>query len=174
MPNRIALHPLTHRDIEPLVDLLALKTIRIDLGYYTSDHQADAINLADFKRQAQRDLIDSFDDSSRLVYTIRCDDQCIGEVSLFEWDKELHRAQLLMYIDPNYQSLGYGKTALTLFLKQMTAVEHLHRLEVEVFGNNAHALRLYESVGFHFEGIRKDASIFNDCFIDIYHYAWLF
>ena len=174
MPNSITIRPLKDSDISILVDILALKETRFDLGYYSSDAQADTIDMADFKQQAYDELSSSFDDPSRLVFAIHDGHHCVGEISLFEWDRDVQSAQLLMYIHPNHRHRGYGAQALRLFLNHLASLKQVHRLSIEVFGSNIHALHLYESVGFAFEGIKRDASKYNDSFIDIFQYAWIF
>lgn len=64
-----------------------------------------------------------------------------------------HVGQLGMYVRKEWRGQGIGKRLLTACLS--AAKEGgLEKVELEVFADNASAIRLYESAGFHREGLK--------------------
>jgi RimJ/RimL family protein N-acetyltransferase len=79
---------------------------------------------------------------------------------------------VLRYVDPDNRcasfrvnlatwaprGVGLGSEATVLLLRHGLAFwPDLHRIELEVFDFNAHAIRSYEKVGFVREGYKRDA-----------------
>ena len=86
--------------------------------------------------------IDSDEDTDMLMITM--DDNTIGKIRVKREDGE---AWIYGFcILPDYQGKGIGRKVLRNVVKDQSALGHSVHLEVET--KNAHALKLYESVGF--------------------------
>lgn len=79
-----------------------------------------------------------------------------------------HSAILAIMVHPEYQ----GKGICTALLKKAIELADnwlmLVRLELTVFVENERAVKLYQSLGFHIEGIKKYAAIRNGKYADVY------
>ncbi|MEA4961027.1 GNAT family N-acetyltransferase [Lutispora sp.] len=82
-----------------------------------------------------------------------------------------HSASIGLMVHPDYQARGIGTA---LFEKIIDLADNwlmLTRLELAVFVENQRAVKLYESLGFQIEGIKKYASIKNGKYVDEYMMA---
>ncbi|MCB9593797.1 MAG: GNAT family N-acetyltransferase [Sandaracinaceae bacterium] len=83
-----------------------------------------------------------------------------------------HAAGLGMHVDPRHHGRGVGHALMAELLRRATALG-LHRVELEVFGDNPRALRIYEGAGFAHEGTRKLACFRDGAFVDDLMMSWL-
>lgn len=84
----------------------------------------------------------------------------VGFVYL-EWGKGRWRriATLVMGIDDRYAGKKIGKTLVTTALDIGFTFIDLHKIELVVYVDNKHAIRLYESCGFIHEGTKRGNAI---------------
>ncbi|MCC7368340.1 MAG: GNAT family N-acetyltransferase [Chloroflexi bacterium] len=68
-----------------------------------------------------------------------------------------HGASLGMMVHDRFQGQGIGRMLLTGLLDLADNFLGLERIELEVFADNAHAIRLYERLGFEHEGRKRKA-----------------
>lgn len=83
--------------------------------------------------------------------------ELIGFVALdgIEWNNA--RSSLAIGIgDKKHRGKGYGREAMELILQFAFTELNLHRVELNYFNYNENAGRLYESVGFKYEGAKRD------------------
>jgi RimJ/RimL family protein N-acetyltransferase len=69
--------------------------------------------------------------------------------------------------DRDYWGQGYGTDALRVTLRFAFEELDLHRVTLNVFGNNVRAMRAYERVGFRHEGRLREAMLRDGGRIDI-------
>lgn len=84
----------------------------------------------------------------------------IGTIGLFSDDDspQHHRnAHLGLSLHPEYQGKGYGSEAIRWATNWGFRHANLHRIEIEAFGYNPGALRLYRRLGFKEEVRLRDA-----------------
>lgn len=62
---------------------------------------------------------------------------------------------------------GYGTDAMRALVRHATHDLNLHRVQLEVFGDNAAAIASYARVGFVVEGVRKDAMFKGGAYRDL-------
>jgi RimJ/RimL family protein N-acetyltransferase len=62
-----------------------------------------------------------------------------------------------LMIDPAHRGQGLGAAILRALAGRLLTGDALHRLEAEVYGFNAAALRTFEAAGFRREGVRRRA-----------------
>jgi RimJ/RimL family protein N-acetyltransferase len=90
-----------------------------------------------------------------------------GEVVLNELDPDNESCNfriLLFY--PRNRSRGLGTEATRLILGHAFETVGLHRVDLEVFAFNPRARRVYEKVGFVYEGTKRDALRWDGEWID--------
>lgn len=97
--------------------------------------------------QAERDDVDMF--------AMEDGDIPIGVCGLTDIDWVNRRAEFSLYVRPGNQGQGYGKQGLQMLLNYGFDVLNLNRIWGETFEDNP-ALKLFESLGFEEEGIRKE------------------
>jgi len=71
--------------------------------------------------------------------------------------KSLNRSIELTRIVIAEPGLGYGKRALHLVIKKVFEEYKAHRFWLDVFEHNQRARHVYQSVGFHEEGVLREA-----------------
>ena len=86
-----------------------------------------------------------------------------------------HRsAQLGIAIgEREFQGKGYGAEAIGLLLEYGFATLGLHRIELQVYENNARGIRCYEKCGFRREGVRREARWWAGRWWSVFEYAIL-
>ncbi|MET9252375.1 GNAT family protein [Streptomyces sp. NPDC003717] len=92
--------------------------------------------------------------------------EVLGEVVLHDWDPHRRSCTFRTLIGPRGRGRGVGTEATRLIVGY--GFEHLglHRVELEAYGNNARALRVYEKVGFVVEGVRREAAWRDGAWVD--------
>lgn len=79
-----------------------------------------------------------------------------------------HSASIGIMVHTRYQGKGIGKALMEKAIDLADNWLMLIRLELEVFVDNEAAIRLYKSVGFEIEGIKKYAAVRNGKYEDNY------
>ncbi|MEV5515266.1 GNAT family protein [Streptomyces flaveolus] len=102
-------------------------------------------------RGAQPDRLD-------LAVTDPADGELLGEVVLYEWDPANRSCTFRTLIGPRGRGRGVGTEATRLIVGHAFEQLGLHRVQLEVYGNNHRALRVYEKAGFVVEGVRRQAA----------------
>lgn len=82
----------------------------------------------------------------------------IGWCDIARHDREgfRHAGRLGIGIVPAFRAQGLGRRLVTAAIERAWKAG-IERIELEVFGSNARAMSLYESLGFVHEGVRKRA-----------------
>lgn len=86
------------------------------------------------------------------------DDRLIGFVALFsiEWANAAG-VMALGVGEPEYRERGYGTDIMRTILRYAFDELNLHRVGLDVNGNNPRAIHVYEKLGFQREGIRRES-----------------
>jgi RimJ/RimL family protein N-acetyltransferase len=83
----------------------------------------------------------------------------IGGVSLQDARPEYRAATLGIALgDKTFWDGGYGTDAMRTVCRFGFEMMNLHRIELDVYADNARAQHVYEKVGFRLEGRRRDAT----------------
>jgi RimJ/RimL family protein N-acetyltransferase len=83
--------------------------------------------------------------------------ELLGEVVLNAWDPAARSCNFRTLIGPRGRDRGIGTEATRLIVAYGFERLGLHRIELEVYGDNHRARRVYEKVGFVVEGVRREA-----------------
>lgn len=101
-------------------------------------------------------------------------DRILGLVSLTAIDHMNQSAQLhIMIGEKENQGRGIGTYAVKQMLFHAFMNMNLHRVELTVLEDNKRAQRLYEKVGFNYEGTKRKAKYKNGQFVNMLEYAIL-
>lgn len=109
-----------------------------------------------------------------LAVVVRDGDRHIGNIGLHGIDPVNRKATFGIVIgDTRFQGLGFGSEAVALAVKYGFEVLNLHRIELDVFADNARARRVYEKAGFVAEGVGRQAFYRHGEWVDDVRYAIL-
>lgn len=110
---------------------------------------------------------------SRYNFIIDSEGQPVGHVAIeADWERDTS-AELGIVVDPMHQRRGFGTRAVSLALDFAFGEKRAHRVWAGVLGNNAPALRLFETAGFVEEGRAREARREGDEWIDHVYFAML-
>jgi len=149
-------------------DKVLLRPVAVeDADFIPDDDDPEAMRLTGSHRRPEhsRELMREWyatradhDDRLDLAVVDRATGQFTGEVVLNELDpdNESCNFRILLYGEAN-RDRGLGTEATRLILRHAFENVGLHRVSLEVYEFNPRARRVYEKVGFVFEGTRRDA-----------------
>ena len=83
-------------------------------------------------------------------------DEYLGTISLKNMDLDSLMAEYAITTRKKARGKGVGFTATGILLKKAFKEYGLHRVYLNVFSDNAAAIKMYERCGFHFEGEFRD------------------
>ncbi|MFD4555772.1 GNAT family N-acetyltransferase [Streptomyces sp. NPDC058469] len=92
--------------------------------------------------------------------------ELLGEVVLYEWDPAARSCTFRTLIGPRGRGRGIGTEATRLIVGYGFEQLGLHRVQLEVYGHNHRARRVYEKVGFVVEGVRREAQLRDGEWVD--------
>jgi len=92
--------------------------------------------------------------------------ELLGEVVLHEWDPTARSCTFRTLIGPRGRGRGIGTEATRLIVGHAFEQLGLHRIQLEVYGHNHRARRVYEKVGFVVEGVRREARLRDGEWVD--------
>jgi RimJ/RimL family protein N-acetyltransferase len=123
----------------------------------TGSHPRPELTSREFMREWYATRADH-DNRLDLAVVARATGLFVGEVVLNELDpdNESCNFRILLFGDAN-RDRGLGTEATRLILRHAFENVGLHRVDLEVYDFNPRARRVYEKVGFVFEGTRRDA-----------------
>lgn len=100
------------------------------------------------------------------------DESFIGQMDIFEINWKIRKGILGTVIGSEAaRGKGYGTEALKLMQDYAFGVLGLERLELDVYAQNARAIRCYEKAGFKREGTRRHAAMVNGAYADVHMMA---
>lgn len=125
-----------------------------DIQRYFKRRMADSTieDVLNFIEKASS--VDAVSTGTNLHYAIadQADDQYLGTVSLKNIDLENRHAEFAIVTRKKAHDKGIGHEATILMLKKAFNEIGLQRVFLNVFSNNASAIKLYERCGFRPEG----------------------
>ncbi len=83
-----------------------------------------------------------------------------------------HTGSLGMGVLPGYRGLGIGRRLLQACINKATG-KGITRIELEARADNERAIRLYESMGFKHEALKRRAMRFDGVYYDAVQMSWL-
>jgi RimJ/RimL family protein N-acetyltransferase len=108
-----------------------------------------------------------FDDRLDLAVIERATGGYAGEVVLNDFVPENEACSFrILLVGAQYRDRGLGTEATRLILAHAFETVGLHRVELEVYAFNPRARRVYEKVGFVYEGTKRDALRWDGQWVD--------
>ena len=126
---------------------------RLREGYATDIMRNGGTSEEDARTKAGVDIERLFPDgqpsSDQFVFVVEADGESVGELWVAERDGDLGRGLWIydVQIDEAHRGRGYGREAM-LFAEEEARRRGLGRVALNVFGGNAAARGLYESLGY--------------------------
>ncbi len=124
--------------------------------------------------EEQRQHIDFVLTRGGMIFVAEHDGQIVGHLgaTIYAFRRVRHSATIVIGIIQEWTRRGVGNSLFTA-MEEWAQQKHLHRLELTVMTNNTAGIALYKKRGFQIEGMRKDAYLVNDRYIDEYSMAKL-
>ncbi|MFC8779670.1 GNAT family N-acetyltransferase [Streptomyces nigra] len=150
--ERTVLRPFTEADATVMAEIIEDPDVVRFTGEPSAELTEERLRSWYGSRSEQTDRLD-------LAVTDRATGELVGEVVLFEWDAHAHGCTFRTLIGPRGRGRGLGTEATRLIVGYGFEQLGLHRIQLEAYGHNARALRVYEKVGFVREGVRREADL---------------
>ncbi len=108
-----------------------------------------------------------------MEFVIYDNEEIIGQVALKSIRWYNRKAELSLFIKPDFQGQGRGGKILEAMMEYAFGKLNLYRLEAEVLEYNEKALKMVEMLGFTPEGKLRQAKYHNGKYYDIFRYGIL-
>ncbi len=121
------------------------------------------------KRQIEEWIDFNSAGKSDLVYAIVDEaDEAVGQVGLYKIDHRIRSAEFAIMVGvPELWGTGLGTLITHLVLAHGFKNLNLNRIYLELLETNERAMKLYEKVGFKFEGRRRQAQFKHGRYLDV-------
>ncbi|MFF5492201.1 GNAT family N-acetyltransferase [Streptomyces aquilus] len=157
--EKTVLRPFTEADAEIMAEIIRDPEVVRFTGGPDTEFTLEQLRSWYGSRSAQPDRLD-------LAVTDRATGELVGEVVLYEWDARARGCTFRTLLGPRGRDRGLGTEATRLVLGYGFEELGLHRVQLEVYGHNARALRAYEKAGFVREGVRREADLRDGRWVD--------
>ncbi len=152
--QRVVLRPLGPEHAEAFWRSLADPQMRRLTGTH-AEFRRDQIDAWLADRSTQHDRLD-------LAIHRRTDDRYLGELALNELDPANESVGVRIALASSEMTgKGYGSDALRTILTHAFDTVGIHRVHLDVYACNTHAIRTYERLGFTHEGRARDALLWD-------------
>ena len=161
--ERLTLRKPTYDDVATLLELTQDDEVMLYYG------------MEPFKEEKQsRDEIDWFlkiwkeGTGTRWVITLKGQDDFIGEIGFYEYEKKHRRAEIGYKLSKRFWRRGYMTEALMGMLDYMYKTLDLNRVHALVDPMNEGSLRMIEKQGFQREGLLRSYEYERGAYVDLY------
>jgi RimJ/RimL family protein N-acetyltransferase len=152
--QRVVLRPLGPEHAEAFWSSLPDPEGRRLTGTHTEFHR-DEIDAWLATRSQQVDRLD-------LAIHHRDDDRYLGELALIDLDPANESAGIRIALaSTTIAGKGYGSDAIRTILAHAFDTVGIHRVHLDVYAFNTHAIRTYERLGFTHEGRAREALLWD-------------
>ncbi|RSN07002.1 GNAT family N-acetyltransferase [Streptomyces sp. WAC 01325] len=157
--DRTVLRPFTEDDAAVMAEIIEDPEVVRFTGEASEEFSLERLRSWYGSRSAQNDRLD-------LAVTDRATGELVGEVVLYEWDPTARSCTFRTLVGPRGRGRGIGTEATRLIVGHGFEQLGLHRIQLEAYGHNPRALRVYEKVGFVVEGVRREADFRDGQWLD--------
>ncbi|WP_336035915.1 GNAT family N-acetyltransferase [Halobacterium yunchengense] len=161
--DRVSLHPIEEADYEFVREYRNHPDVRIpltDSRIRTVEDVAESVEDADY-----RFLVCASDENGDRVR--------VGEVAFAYVAREGERGALMYWIAPEHRGNGYVTEATELFLDYAFRECGFHKVTARVLESNEASAATLEKLGFVREGTRRESSVVDGEYEDMYTYGLL-
>jgi RimJ/RimL family protein N-acetyltransferase len=110
-------------------------------------------------------------DSIRLLVTV--DGERAGAVELEDVDRTAGRAELAVWLHPDYRGNGRAREAVELLVGYAFDELRLHRVVADAYADNDRSRRILDAVGFVHEGTGREDDFLGGEYVDTVYYGLL-
>ena len=154
VPPAVRLRPATPADAELLAALVADPRVARTLAAVTPSEPAELRRLVESAAEHP-------DEEGRLVVEAALDGRPPRAVGSVAWTTRNRRSRIAevqaLVVAPDAWGRGVGEAALRALVADLVHGRGFHRVELEAYGFNGAAHRLFERAGFRREGVRREA-----------------
>jgi RimJ/RimL family protein N-acetyltransferase len=122
--------------------------------------------LHDSRKFSLEDSLSWFDNFNPDYWMIYADEDAVGYFRLSNRSKENSNIYIGADIHPKFQGKGYAFLAYKVFIPFLFSEYSLHKISLEVLGDNTRAIRLYEKLGFVYEGTKRDEVLKQNTYVN--------
>lgn len=112
-------------------------------------------------------------DNGHVHFTVAVDGDPVGTVSVHGVDDVNGSAEIGIWIGSDHWGNGYGTAAARLATDYAFDHHRRHRVVARVFEGNDASARIWEKLGFEFEGTHRDEVFIEGEYVDVRYYAVL-
>ncbi|MFD8044339.1 GNAT family N-acetyltransferase [Streptomyces chartreusis] len=157
--DRTVLRPFTEADAAVMAEIIEDPEVVRFTGEASEEFSLERLRSWYGSRSAQNDRLD-------LAVTDRATGELVGEVVLYEWDATARSCTFRTLVGPRGRGRGIVTEATRLIVGHGFEQLGLHRIQLEAYGHNPRALRVYEKAGFVVEGVRREADFRDGQWLD--------
>ncbi len=157
--EKTVLRPFTGADAEPMWKVIQDPEVVRFTFKPSTEFTLEQLRSVYAARATQPDRLD-------LAVTDPATGELLGEVVLYEWCPDARSCTFRTLIGPRGRGRGIGTEATRLIVGYGFEQLGLHRVQLELYGNNHRARRVYEKVGFVVEGARREAQLRDGEWVD--------
>jgi RimJ/RimL family protein N-acetyltransferase len=166
--SRIILRKMTPEDIELYHgwrnDMDVMKSTSPFLDIYNFDETREFVNQVILGSHSTKSYIIVDKESSKPI----------GITSLINIDYKNSNAEFIIDIgNKSFWGKGYGIEAMNIILNYSFLEMNLHKVYLRVFSFNNRAIKLYEKIGFQYEGRSRESIFREGKWHDIIHMGFL-
>ncbi len=145
--RKVHVRPSTLDDAEPLLD--NINRVCAEEVYLLMDRVA-------YDLDAERQWLSEFDGERNVLFVATSGVDIVGQADCHggEHSKTRHAGLIGIAIRDGWREVGLGEVLMLRILEWMRA-RGFHKAHLSVFATNTRARRLYESLGFEVEGVRR-------------------
>lgn len=162
--DRVELRTFEEEDLEFVRDVINDHAVWTSVG-----GQSVPSNLA----QERKFFEDLNRDENAIGFIITVEASRVGGVELNPIDWERGVAEVSCWIAPDHQERGYATETLRVIADYAFDHLRLHKLIAEIFDFNEASANVFETVGFHKEGVLRDEDFVDGEYIDVNRYGLL-
>lgn len=110
--------------------------------------------------------IDWFYKTKPMFWIIMFDGERVGYFRTSNYSVENKNIYVGADLQREYRGRGIAYNAYCKFIPFLFKKYDLHKISLEVLSTNIRAIKLYEKIGFTFEGVKRDEVLKNDVWVD--------
>jgi [ribosomal protein S5]-alanine N-acetyltransferase len=166
--EHIVLRPITENDIPALFELFSSEAVMrfMDVSGFKEIEQAKNL-LAFFKERQEQGK------GMRWAVSLPAKQEMIGTCGFHHMDNPHFKLEIGYDLLPAYWGRGIMRHAIRRMIQYAFHDKPTNRIEAFVHPDNHRSYRLLESLGFHREGLQRQAFFSRGHFVDSYLYSLL-
>ena len=102
----------------------------------------------------------------QLYCAIMKNDTCIGVINMQYWNRTARQTALGYWLFPKYHRQGIMTSVVHDFCVYLFTVKKIHRIELQIAEKNRASIGVARNVGFQFEGVKRDAELLHNQFVN--------